>query len=640
MGNVLARQWQRARQAAATFSDVPRRISALEATVSSTAQRVSTRPTVSSYTWGGRRSPLAFMIFHTFFLVRLLSPLQWLKFRVRQRVRANPPTTNMRPDFPAAYTEWYFLGVLALALSAYLVRHNTTLRLPGPVADVLRVLGWILLIECVVWMLYYLMLRAFVERYYTIFHPAEYMLMFPLTLVIQTLLLSDVTGYGVIYILQTFTGSPAVGGVFGTTLAVFRYLYLGAAITVVLSSHPGIATRPAQNISVIGAGDVTVNRILPALKTLGYARDEILIASLDDPETAAARRAIGKDARLQITEPDKVLETALREHAPTVIASPTFAHFTQLVTLATAGIPFAVEKPITAQRSEREILRAQGDSIMACGFALSYYSLEKGLPLTYLMDPLPSYLPFLAASEPGLLGGQALHSLREELGPVRSVRVELLEGASRSPSGFGRLWTEVPGTLHTFIETTIHPLLMMRHIIGPGSIVWQQCALGRYAPRAQQVAAEYGQLIAPTWIEATGTHGSIDLSFLVAKHLPDDRAHRAALIEYAGGKVTCDFDSRRAEFRDTAGNDRGWIAIDNDRFGGRYRQNYAVQMEMFMNFAINGWGAVRFDDFVRQLDALDAWDDLCDAVTRNNIRVSDYDASTIGSRQPQLHPVN
>ncbi|WP_194835800.1 hypothetical protein [Nocardia sp. XZ_19_369] len=580
------------------------------------------------------------MVFHAFFLARLLSPLQWLKFRVRQRVQANPPTTNMRPDFPAAYTEWYFLGVLVVALVAYVMRHNTPLRLPDFIAGALQVVGWILLAECVVWVLYYLMLRAFVERYYTIFHPAEYMLMFPLTLVIQTFLLSDVTGYGVNYILQTFTGSPAVGGVFGTTLAIFRYLYLGAAITVVLSSHPGIATRTAQNISVIGAGDVTVNRILPALKTLGYERDEISIASLDDPEAAAARAAIGDAARFQITEPSKVLEIALREHAPTIIASPTLAHFTQLVTLATAGIPFAVEKPITEQRAEREILRAQGDSIMACGFALSYYSLEKGLPLTYFLNPLPNYLPFLAASEPGLLGGRALHALREEFGPVRSARIELLEGASRSPSGFGRLWTEVPGTLHTFIETTIHPLLMMRHITGPGPVMWQQCALGRYAPRAAQVAAEYGQQIAPTWIEATGTHGNIQLSLLVAKHVPDQQARRVAVIEYAGGTATCDFDARRTEFSDTAGNDRGWIAIDNDKFGGRYRQNYAVQMEMFMNFAINGWGAVRFDDFSRQLDALDAWDDLCNAVARAEIPVSDYDTTTITSQRPQLSAVN
>ncbi|MEU3982469.1 hypothetical protein AB0F77_20635 [Streptomyces sp. NPDC026672] len=460
-------------------------------------QRVSTRPATSSYIWGGRRSPLAFAVFHLFFLMRLLSPLQWLKYGVRRRNAAKPPTTNQRPDFPAAYTEWYFIAVLAAAGTAYLVRHTIHPDLPFPLAQLLAAVGWLLIAEAVVWMFYYLMLRAFIERYYTIFHPAEYVLMFPLLLAVQVLLLSDLTGRRITALLQAFIGELDAGDRFGTTLAVFGLAYLGVAITVVLSSHPGIDTRTAQTVSVIGAGDVTLNRILPALKTLGYRRSSITISSVDDPETANARTVIGDDAQLHVASPDKVLATALREHAPTIIASPTFAHFTQLVALAAAGVPFAVEKPITSSRAERTVLRNEAGKLMTHGFALSYYSLEKALPLTYFLQPLPVHSRFLTASEPGLLGAAALHALREELGRVRSVRIDLLEGASRSPASYARLWTEVPGTLHPFVETTIHPLLLMRHITGKGPITWSGCALGRYAPRATQVRAEYGQEIAP-----------------------------------------------------------------------------------------------------------------------------------------------
>lgn len=603
--------------------------------LSQAAQKVSTRPTASSYTWGGRRSPLAFTAFHAFFVMRLLSPLQWVKYVVRRRNAAKPPTTNQRPDFPAAYTEWYFIAVLVVAGAAYAVRHAISLHPPSLLTWLLLAVGWLLIAECVVWVLYYLMLRAFVERYYTIFHPAEYVLTFPLLLAVQVLLVSDVTGRPMTDLLQAFIGNPEAGDRFGTTLAVFGLAYLGVAITVVLSSHPGIDTRTAQTVSVIGAGDVTLNRILPALKTLGYQRSSVTISSIDDPETANARAVIGGDAQFRVASSDKVLATALREHAPTIIASPTFAHFDQLVTLATAGIPFAVEKPIVSGRPERAVLRAGGKRLMSSGFALSYYSLEKALPLTYFLQPLPVYASFLAASEPGLLGGSALHFLREELGQVHSVHIDLLEGASRSPAGYARLWTEVPGTLHPFIETTIHPLLLIRHITGAGPITWTGCALARYAPRAAQVRAEHGQEIAPTWLEATGHQGAIDLRMCVAKHVPGELAQRRAVITYANGSVTADFDTRRVDF-EVNGTNRGWIAIDTNRDAGRYRQNYAVLMSLFMEFAINGWGGVRFDDFERQLDALDRWDDLCDLVDQHRPPVTEYTTESITTHLPTL----
>lgn len=603
--------------------------------ISRAVQKVSTRPAASSYIWGGRRSPLAFAVFHLFFLVRLLSPLQWVKYSVRRRNTAKPPTTNQRPDFPAAYTEWYFIVILVVAGTAYLVRHAANPHPPVLLAWLLSAVGWLLITECVVWVMYYLMLRAFVERYYTIFHPAEYVLTFPLLLTIQLLLVSDVTGRGITDLLQAFIGNPEAGDRFGTTLAVFGLAYLGVAITVVLSSHPGIDTRTAQTVSIIGAGDVTLNRILPALKTLGYERSSITISSIEDPETANARAAIGDDAQLHVTSPDKVLATALREHAPTIIASPTFAHFTQLVALATAGVPFAVEKPIASGRPERTVLRTEGAQLMAHGFALSYYSLEKALPLTYFLQPLPVYSRFLAASEPGLLGGAALHALREELGQVRSANIDLLEGASRSPASYGRLWTEVPGTLNPFIETTIHPLLLLRHITGAGPIAWTGCALGRHAPRAAQVRAEYGQEIAPTWLEATAHHGTIELRMRVAKHVPSSLAQRRAVITYANGSVTADFDTRRVDF-EVNGQNRGWIAIDTGRDAGRYQQNYAVLVSLFMEFAINGWGAVRFDDFERQLDALDHWDDLCELVDQHQPPVTEYTTESLTTSVPRL----
>jgi hypothetical protein len=217
-----------------------------------------------------------------------------------------------------------------------------------------------------------------------------------------------------------------------------------------------------------------------------------------------------------------------------------------------------------------------------------------------------------------------LTDLREELGKMISVRVEIFEDTERSPAGTARLWTELPGTLRPFVETTVHPLLIIRRLAGPGQVCWKRCLLGRYIRRAEDVRTEFGQEIAPTWIEAEGVIGSTTINVNVGKYAPAELTNRTATINYANGEVICDFDQRRATIT-VAGVQRAWIAIDNQRMKARYAKNYAVLMSMFIEFSLNGWGAVRFDEFHRQLDALDWWDALCDSVLRSDVPVHPYD---------------
>ncbi|GLY00599.1 hypothetical protein Acsp01_09780 [Actinoplanes sp. NBRC 101535] len=582
---------------------------------------VSTQPTSSSFTWGGRISPLPLATFYAVHYLRLASPLQWIKFVVRQRITARP-TTNLRPDFPSAFTEWYFLALLAVVLSVYTARSSLVGR--HPAVDVLLLGGeWLFLVEANVWIFYYCLLRGFLETRYTIFHPAEYLLTLPVVLTIIALLGALISGRHISALLVDAVGNPERGDPVGIGVAIASLFYFGVAITVVLSSHPGIETRLPQNLIIIGAGDVTINRTLPALLSLGYDRDDIVVATVEQTSesdrAAIARRA----ARLVVASPDTVLQTSLRDRSPTIIASPTYAHFRQLVTLSGAGVRFAVEKPITWSRAERDILRAE-PGLMSNGFALSYYTLEKALPLTYLMNPLPAYRGFLT-SEPGsLLDSIELATVRERLGRLESVDVELLEGRSRSPVGDSRLWTELPGTLRPFVETTVHPLLVIRHVVGPGEPTWTGCSIGRYTPRADEIRAATGQEIAPTWIVAEGVTRDIRLRFSVGKYVPDSLATRRAVFAFARGTIACDFDARSATIT-TDGGLHGTITIDENAAGGRYRKNYAVLMSMFIDFSLNGWGPVRFDDFQRQLDALDWWDTLCDRVDEAGVPIRPYD---------------
>jgi hypothetical protein len=334
--------------------------------LTATAQQVSTKPTASSYVWGGRVSPLPYLTFHLIYLLRLFSPLQWLKFVVRRRGTARP-TTNLRPDFPSAFTEWYFITLFMASVVAYVSRGYLP-PLPKPAHVIAVGVLCLLIVEPSVWIFYYLLLRGFLETRYTIFHPAEYLLTFPLVVALQLMLVALVPGHGVPSLLTDAIGNPQSNDLVGVTVSVVGLFYLGVAITVVLSSHPGIRTRSPQNLVIVGAGDVTVNRMLPALLSLGYDRNDIVVVTIDEATVREQAGISRQAARLEVVSPSHVLDTSLRERSPTIIASPTYAHFAQLLQLANSGIPFAIEKPITASCAEREILRST-PSLMDNGFA-------------------------------------------------------------------------------------------------------------------------------------------------------------------------------------------------------------------------------------------------------------------------------
>jgi hypothetical protein len=574
-------------------------------------------------------SPVPYAVFSAISLLRLLSPLQWVKFFVRRRLHGRP-TTNLRPDFPSAFTEWYFLFIGFTALVVLLLRD--TVVAPGWIQGVGRLAGYILLMEGFTWIIYYLLLRNFVEISYTIFHPAEYLLTFPIVVAIQLVLLSSLTGRTTTDLLAKVIGNATPGDRIGVSIAVVGVIYFGVALAVVLRSHPGISTRSSQNVVIIGAGDVVINKIIPALVSSGYNKDDLLIIGVDEglgpnSERDRASHHLGIDR--VIATPEAVMTLALRERSPTIIASPTFAHFKQIVALSNAGIPFAVEKPLTSSPSEREVL-AQNHELMRNGFALSYYTLEKSLPLTYLYKPIPVYSKFLRSSSGEMLESGAGEALRLALGTLQSIEILLLEGVGRSPSGKGRLWTELPSSLRSFVETTVHPLLVARHVLGPHLIEWDGCLVGKYGPREREVINMLGQSIAPTWIYAKGACANIQVIMEVGKYVPEDQTARRAELKFTHGSAVMDFDTRRLTFHGGS-NDGEWIEIDSDREQGQYANNYAVLMALFGEFVLNGWGGVRFDDYFNQLIALEDWGRLCEYAERQEVEPVIY-SSSIPSR--------
>ncbi len=570
---------------------------------------ISTRPRQRSYQWGGHASYLARATFFGVYALRLLSPLQWIKHAYRQRGQAQS-TTNTRPDFPAAFSELYFLVILTLSGAAVLSRHVAG-EVPSWVRYALVALAVLLFVESVVWVVYYLLLRSLVEGSYTIYHPAEYLLTFPVLLVTQTLLVSLIWGPSLTTVLGAFTGNPDVSQPLLVVLAALGLVYLTAALSVLMTSHPGIEARRPQGVVVIGAGDVTLNRILPALDFLRVSPSDIVVASLGNKPDARAK--IDGRTRIIYADSENTLMAEVdAEQSPAIIASPTNAHFRQIVRLAENGERFAVEKPIVGSAAERDVLRSN-PSLMHNGFALSYYVLEKALPLTYFAEPLPTYRKYLISEPPELLDGEAFQFLRDSLGGVTDIEVTLIEGPERSPMGQARQWTEQPPSLRPFVETCIHPLAIVRTYLPQRSPQWTNVRTGVYAPRRVDVGE-----IAPTFLRAEGTIGTANLTMLVAKHVVHPPPRRI-VVEHHRGRLVANFDTRTLEI-EIGGRREGTIRVSDV-----WSQKYAVQMDLVRTFMLKGHGTVRHDDFTRQLDALDWWDSLCEWVELHKVVPFDYD---------------
>lgn len=559
-------------------------------------------PPRSSYMWGGRASPLAYVVFHLVALLRVLSPLQWLKQVFRRRTSARR-TTNLRLDFPAAFTEAYFLVVLAGCGCLFL----GDLRLPSFGELVVRTVAWTLVLEATVWILYYLLLRGLIEGRYTAYHPAEYLLQFPLVVGAQCCLVSLLLQQPPSEVFTSLRGSDGgVPGPVGDVLSLLGLVYLGAGVSSLINSLPVIAARGAEGFVVVGAGDVARRRILPALARLGVRTRELQLL-----DTAA------KGSDVIALSPRGIVDRVAKLRTPVVIATPTSSHLYYVESLAAESLPFAVEKPIVATGAELRRLRGE-PQLMERGFALGYYALEKALPVTYLMTRREVYRPFLVSgdgAEPPQ--PQELDDLVHRLGRATSVHGWILEDAERSPSGRDRAWTEQPPSLGSLVETAVHPLHVAATVV-PGLAGFRPSELraGRYAPRARQVHETCGQGIAPTFVDVLGTVAETEIRITVGKHVAAADAARGLLARFEHGRITADFDGRCAVLELDEG------ARVELHIPLRYA-NYEVQMGLFRVMTLRGWAGGRYDQLEQQLDALQAWQAI--RAFGREVAVADYD---------------
>src|ERR1700730_17440713 len=255
----------------------------------SIADSVSSRPPEAAYVWGSHPSILSTAILHTFYVLRVISPLQWIKYWYRLATKARS-TTQPRPDVPPIVPEIYWLANILVLLLLLALQHLTPF--PSPASLAIRAFALFIAVEGSVWILYYLIVRSFIERRYTIYHPAEYILLLPVVLLDQSLAWSLLLSAPTLYVMTKLAGVGPVVSWQDGILVGFGRVYLGVAISTLLSSFPGIRARESSSLAIVGAGQVTSTRILPALSRLGYRKRGVVILTTD-PADAANLKPLG-----------------------------------------------------------------------------------------------------------------------------------------------------------------------------------------------------------------------------------------------------------------------------------------------------------------------------------------------------------
>jgi predicted dehydrogenase len=328
---------------------------------------------------------------------------------------------------------------------------------------------------------------------------------------------------------------------------------------------------------------------------------------LEFPNGSARPRRI--PVKRELSSQDVVVEIAAAQ-VPVIIASPPDSHFFYVAMMAMHGVRFAVEKPITVFEPEVRSLVAEGDRLFADGFAMSYYALEKALPLTYLytMHPLHRNHLDLYVSRGGYRAVDTLpwNEVIGGLGRPDSIRVLLLEGVGRSPSagGSNRQWTEDPNLGGLYYETAIHAITVLHKVLGD---------LSRFDPTVLAMVSQsavrhdscsFVHMHAPAVMADSTAGAAVDL--VVGKYMPESLCARGVVIDYAGAVVCCDFDSMALRIRPKGatftGSDIASAAVAVREHYAQVR--YGVQASLIRTFFEYGWQGARFDDYATQLAVL------------------------------------
>lgn len=407
------------------------------------ADQISTRPNTTSWKWKGSVSILAYIVLYTMYVARLLSLLQHCKFWYRtlrqiKRKSYSVDKASKRINIPPMFVEIYFLAWCII------------LFILPPEWRSSKIAAYYFMGESIFWLLYYFFFRRFFEEKYAIMHALEYIVLLPI------LIISQVKCFSIVYHIPL---QKALATLFFPTteqspyIIVLSVLYTAVIFGIFLSNLPIEQVKERgnyqYNISIIGNGQIVQNRLKQAI---AQTNKQWRIAIFDLYPYEKRHEQI-KHASFHYFEiNDDSLKNVLSSNV-LWIASPPFAHFEYLNRYINQ-VFVVIEKPLTTNSMELQAIKQLRNSgLWQNVFCLSYYYLEKALPLTFLYNPYTFYEKYINFN--GKNRNEIL-SLFTKLGRLNSVEIVINESKDE------RIWlkNEVNGG-HLY-ETFIHMIVLAK----------------------------------------------------------------------------------------------------------------------------------------------------------------------------------
>lgn len=529
--------------------------------------KISTRPSPNALKWAGQEvSILSNILLWTLWACRVLSLLQIAKLIYRKIVTVLQVGTTdknaTRPNVPPMFCEIYFiLWALVFGIGYFL----------GWQSKFLDALAYYYLFESFVWLLYYTVFRRFYEENYSIYHEMEYFSVVILLVPTQAFAFTNLFDMPFGSVLISLMG--AGGDQVPLPMKLFGTLFSAIVIGMIITAFPAERVKKEKKtyrLRIIGNGDVVKKRVYPALLAADATPDSIKIYDLGDPIGSADTLCLRSSEEALTREVIKELDSK----SVVFIATPSYAHVSYLeALLATKAGLIVMEKPITCKREELdqiENLISNGD-IRDRLFFLSYYILEKALPLTYLVSDNEEYAKYLDVDDK-----QSLHNWRLRLGALKNVTVDITEGEDP------RAWTYDPTHGGHLVETFIHNVLIATLLCGLPT-TWRDVKLSQE----------------PSHIHLTATSHNTKILLSMIKNAPEEKKKRTAVFSFTHGEIVLDFDecSAKVYFEDLDKTTR--LSVKQ-----RYSTKYHVQMDMVKAVATGEHLSDGLDGLLNQIPVL------------------------------------
>lgn len=484
-------------------------------------EQISTKPNKESYKWAGREfSLLSAILLFLIWGCRVLSLLQMLKFAYRTTIQLLKKTgvvdnKSGRPNVPPILCEIYYLVWLII----FVIIHHYPMEIEN---FWISIIACYYLFESVVWVLYYTVFRRFFEAGYSIFHELEYLTV--LFLVIPTQALSLAFLYNLSF-RDTLQGLLGAGG--DRTpfpIVVLGTLFGAIVISMIISTFPTEAikkVRKQKRVFIIGNGDVVKNRLKPALeRNVNVKQDAVQEYDLLEEEKEI-------DCKKVVFRIVKEIKKNSDKNSIVWIATPTYTHVQYMESfLNTDTQLIVVEKPVASNKIDidrtRNLITAYPNRKRV--FFLSYYILEKALPLYYLVCNNPVYEKYLKVDNVDMV-----NNWRLMLGDLRSIKVEIHESEDL------RDWVYNNNYGGQLLETFLHNVIVASVFCGsPKS--WE---VEKY--KNETDLDRHTSIIT---LDAKKNQVSIRLE--MSKNIETQQKKRGAILEFEFGQIEADFEEQVA----------------------------------------------------------------------------------------------